>query len=491
MKNLNKNIIMSDYEKLKKLGIKLYKKRRFDECISVLKSLSWLMYNYNIIYTDDDIENIIISLASEYHTVKKVNTNNTYVLFYDYWAIDTRGLTTIYLSALLKNGYNIIFLTYLRNNNEQMSIIKSLLSSSSDSHLFFLDEKKSNKKLIQEMLALYEKFNPNWAFFHSMPNDVLGCIYFAALSSTKFLINLTDHAFWIGKKSVDYIIEFRNYGYTVSIQKRLVPPSALIKLPYYPVITKNVSTDAVDFFKQHSKVIVSGGSLSKIYGDPSFLDIVKYILDTYHDAVFVFIGNGNSKSLISFIQDNNYTDRFFLFPERPDFCYFIEHCFFYLNTYPIIGGLMTQYAIYFGKIPLTLKKVDDSSNDIMELFIKDCSVTFSFNSIFDIKKEIDSLFNDKKYKENKENIIKNLIISEDNFNTQVGKIIKANSSDYNFAIDNIDYDSYPDKYISAQNNINNDYERLFLLSRNIYIYFKFIKYVFIAGVRYILSKLLK
>ncbi len=106
MKNLNKNIIMSDYEKLKKLGIKLYEKRRFDECISVLKTLSWLMYNYNIVYTDDDIENIIISLASKYYTVKKVNTNNTYVLFYDYWAIDARWLTTIYLSALLKKWYD-------------------------------------------------------------------------------------------------------------------------------------------------------------------------------------------------------------------------------------------------------------------------------------------------------------------------------------------------------------------------------------------------
>lgn len=52
--------------------------------------------------------------------------------------------------------------------------------------------------------------------FHAFPNV------------RKYLINLTDHAFWLGTSCTDYLVEFRNYGINVSRSKRGLPLSAIL-----------------------------------------------------------------------------------------------------------------------------------------------------------------------------------------------------------------------------------------------------------------------
>lgn len=49
---------------------------------------------------------------------------------------------------------------------------------------------------------------------------------------------MTDHAFWLGRFAFDYCIEFRVYGYNISIQKRKIEKEKILMLPYYPVIRK-------------------------------------------------------------------------------------------------------------------------------------------------------------------------------------------------------------------------------------------------------------
>ena len=56
-----------------------------------------------------------------------------------------------------------------------------------------------------------------------------------------------------------------------------------------------------------------------------------------------------------------YPGRAFLTAERKDLFQVMEHCFFYLNTFPLVGGLMMQYAVAAEKIPLTLRYNNDGS----------------------------------------------------------------------------------------------------------------------------------
>ena len=52
--------------------------------------------------------------------------------------------------------------------------------------------------------------------------------------------------------------------------------------------------------------------------------------------------------------EQNYKDRFFVIKERSDLDEVLRHAKFYLSTYPVGGGQMTQYALMNNCVPLCL-----------------------------------------------------------------------------------------------------------------------------------------
>lgn len=68
------------------------------------------MYSFNIIYTDDDMENMLSEIGE---ILLKPNNK---VIFYDYLVIDNRGLTQQYITALIELGYEILLITYEQKN---------------------------------------------------------------------------------------------------------------------------------------------------------------------------------------------------------------------------------------------------------------------------------------------------------------------------------------------------------------------------------------
>lgn len=113
---ITRELVLRDYNKLKKLAEKAYLNGKITDCLDYVSFLSFLMYNFNIIYADDEIENLLRNISKKY-LCKNVKLDRKTVLFYDWWGWETRGLTNIYLNALVKNNYKIIFVTQLRNKN--------------------------------------------------------------------------------------------------------------------------------------------------------------------------------------------------------------------------------------------------------------------------------------------------------------------------------------------------------------------------------------
>lgn len=51
---------------------------------------------------------------------------------------------------------------------------------------------------------------------------------------TRYLINLQDQTFWLGGNAIDYSIEFRPFGASVSMERRGLKREQLLMLPFYP-----------------------------------------------------------------------------------------------------------------------------------------------------------------------------------------------------------------------------------------------------------------
>lgn len=481
---ITEKCIFKDFNKLKKIAKQALSHKNLVFAILCINKAANLMYNSNLIYADDDLEKMLkelskIIFAKNNYSFNKYNKNpenKKRIVFYDYFVLDNRGLTEQYLEAISNSDYEILFISCQKTENST-EIYKKLTEYKIKSVL--IAEKNSISKT-KEIANVIADFSPDIILAHTSPWDVEGLIALSLFEGKckRYLSNITDHAFWLGAKVFDYFIEFRNYGYNISKKYRGIPEEKLLILPYYPIVNKNIPFSGFNFDTTNKKLIFSGGSIYKIQGSPIFLEIVKYILDKHEDAIFLFLGNGDFSYLQKFVDKNNYQGRFFFSKERKDIYEVFKHCTLYLNTYPMIGGLMTQYACVSGKLPITLNTYGaNHCNNIHELLLGKNDIKIQFSTKEDCEKAIDYyLENHIELTANSE-IIKSEIITPNDFRNYLfgffdGKIASP--------INKINYDinikEWADNYIKRFNeNKCISYYKLFIC-KSLKIRIIFIKY---------------
>jgi hypothetical protein len=444
--------------------------------MDLICSAARLMYSFNIIYHDEEMENILQDIA------KKLITNRTFshiskrVVFYDYFSLDNRGLTEQYIQGLIDNDYEILYIT-LQSKNDKMEQILKKINGYQKSRIYFV-KSKNNIQKCYEIIDTIIDFRPSKILYHSAPWDTVGFVVMAHLGSYKierFLINLTDHAFWLGCSCSDYFFEFRNYGINISLDHRHIKNDQLLILPYYPVQNSALKFQNFPFNASGKKIIISGGSLYKIYGDTIFFDIVKWILNKYEDSIFFYLGNGDTKPLNKYINDNQFNDRFFYSKERKDINEIIKRCYFYLGSYPIGGGLMSQISVANCKIPVTYTDSKYKMNNIDELFINNKDDTFVFYTLHSVYNEIDRLMADQDYYIRRTKTLENKLISKVEFGKLLFSIIENKTSTFVYNKYDIDIHSFSKIYFDQENYFLHAYENYFLI-RNPLICMSFIQY---------------
>lgn len=379
---VTKTVVLKDFEKLKSLAKKGIQNGDYDFSASCVQRAANLMYNSNLRYKDDELESDleIISrrIFPEKPPVEKEGGKKRLV-FYDFFALDNRGLTEQYLEALFDSDYELFFVA-CNDGEKSFEIYKKL-----DAHMVPYVVIKEQKELLRAALIkdAIQKFSPDIILAHTSPSDLAGLVSIKAFEgrAVRYLINITDHAFWLGTSVFDFFIEFRNYGFNISKKQRGIPEEKLLPLPYYPIINKDIAFGGFDFDATGKKLLFSGGSIYKIQGSPIFLDVVKHVLDKHDDAIFLYLGNGDYSYLDDFIKSNNFQGRFFYYPERKDIYEIFKRCDLYLNTYPLIGALMTQYACIAGKVPITLNENGKTDcNNVDELLLGKSGVQIQYDT---------------------------------------------------------------------------------------------------------------
>lgn len=91
-----------------------------------------------------------------------------------------------------------------------------------------------------QLCSFASEFKPHDFFFYSFPNDVVGVTSLNIFEGkvTRYQINLTDHAFWLGARCIDKCIEFRDYGANVSVKYRGISKNIIVKLPFIQLLIK-------------------------------------------------------------------------------------------------------------------------------------------------------------------------------------------------------------------------------------------------------------
>lgn len=431
-----KRKIEADFQEKKNAIKRMVDEKNYTDAIHFISKLARELYEYNQSYIDEDLEQWLMQAEKnielpERKTGRKCGEKKR-VLFYDGFGLDTRGLAQIYIRALAKMNVDIQYITVQSGNGNQPVLIKELEACGAKV-IYLPDEYKID--LYKDICHYIEDFQPDSSFLYTTPWDTPGILAFMHFAGKmyRYQINLTDHAFWLGVNAFDYCLEFRDVGASLSVKYRGIPKEKLLMQPYYPIINKDVPFEGFPFEKEKGDfVIFSGGSLYKTFDkENTFYKIVDECLGRYSQVKFWYAGTGDATQL--YLLMSKYPKRIFFTKERKDLFQLLKHVDLYLNSIPIAGGLMTQYAAIAGRIPLIL----DLSEFNHGVLINQENLGIEFNNIEMFKQELWKCIMDTCYLKRKERGIQKSVITEEKFFKNLDKILLIHKSQFSYRIHDI------------------------------------------------------
>lgn len=441
--------VKNSIDKLKSVMRLNLQKGKYERCMASISVGCQILYEYNQYYMDSDFEDGVVQIANCIRNNYQNELNSfckeqKTVLFYDGFGLDTRGVAKMYLNALWKNGYKIIYVT--GQSSKGCMPETDVILHNAEAAVYYIDFKKNYMLWVKELLDVVFQTHPRAMFYYTTPYDVSGAVAFAVMDgmTDRFLIDLTDHAFWLGVNSNDYFCGSREMSASNQYYERRIAKEKLIKLGVNLIVDDGgPNHDELPFDVTKNRYIFSGGALYKTLGDRenTYYSIVRHILESHDDIYFLYAGDGDRTEMNKILEQ--FPQRAFLIPERKDFYYLIRNCTLYLNTYPMFGGMMMKYSANAGKIPITLKHENDSDGLLLEQDKRKIEY-LSYQELID---DVDMLLNNLDYLTEREKLLQGSVISEERFIKNVKSTIEKHCTDYHHCFERIDTEKFKREFL--------------------------------------------
>lgn len=454
MKPYTKQDIETIYRQLMKRAHRNAENAHVDQALNDVRAAAEWAYHFNLFYTDPDAEKLLQTIADAHIPHKRVpsGAENRCVLF-DSFCLDNRGLAQQYLRAIKKNQLQLLYICTASTTSYGTDTLKELREEN-QAEILVLSEKSldpiQQARLAAEAIA---SFSPSRLFLHLTPWDGVALMACHAVEGPqKFNINLTDHAFWLGASFIDYNLEFRPYGMTVSIEQRHLHPQQLLPLPYYPIAPVSQDFCGLPSLPPTAIKILTGGSLYKMMGKHDiFFRLMDAILSLSEDVYILVAGFPRHQHFDALCQSMKHGDRVVQIGLRSDINAVFEHCDIYLSTYPMIGGLMLQYAAKHGKPIIAYHEAGDVMNLPEEIVNNYQDQYRSYSSIDDMTAYAARLIHDEVFRHSEGMVLQEGLMTEDRFAEAFLKTITSHLPQWQWERDLIDYDAFFDRYLELEN----------------------------------------
>lgn len=471
----NIDIMDDEYKKILTKAFSMVEKKQFGKACNLIKCCCNYKYFLNDIYYDSNLEFLCEKISFQFRrNISRWNKTNK-LMFYDQLSRDSRVLSMHYVLALLNSHIEFIYVYY--EDNELNIKIRDLLNLHNiKTYKLGL---RYNLDSIHTLIDIFNNEKPGMIFTQCHIDDYIGTVFNYAIKDVNkvenYLINISDHTFWIGKGAYSNYIEFRNYGYTISTEKRNISNKQLVKLPYYALNSLGEYSGLNPLIGEKS-IILSGGAEYKLQGKDDFFYVVSFLLKKYPNFVFLYLTNENPDFIYSKF-DQDLQKRVIVEKERKDLDEVMKRSLLYVNTYPICGALMTLIAANNSLIPLTLFNEDDMVNDLRDFFEEDVYEYFLFRNRDDlINRATYYIENRDAYDECRKKVHESCI-NQELFNRNFLKLINTGKTDFEFCTVKINYNSI---YNTYKKGFENRFPEICFSSRSS-IVFKMFPISFIKG----------
>lgn len=450
--------IKEGYAGLKKLAQKAYRKGDLKLAMYYIQHCSVLAQQFNWIYADEELERLLKQIGEKVIAENTIDTepNPNRVIFMDDFCVSF-VLTIQYIDALIASGKEILYIATLPESFGKYKDILPLLEAKNQVIVKRIPLTQGN--WLENTPELYQTiidFAPSQILLHLYPNSFTIPALYALPSSIKtYLINLADQTFWLGARLIDYCVEFRPFGVAVSRERRGIQPYQQLMLPFYPVVDGNSFQGFPKECEEEGKVVIfSGSDIYKVLdGKRMYWNLVKRLLDTYPEVVFLFATKGDNigmQFLNQFIKDNNFENRFIYTHFRPDIDQVLAHTDIYMGTCPASGSLMSQLAAR-NATPILQYYYPGTPDDETEqsLCIND-KFQISYQDEEEFMQEAERLIRDLEYRKARGERLKKAMIQPEQFNKALERLLSTNESPFPVETKYVDYKLLDERWFALE-----------------------------------------
>ena len=463
--HLSLNEIKKSYALLKQMVLQAFQSGDLELTLSAIDKAVVFVQQFNWIYTDNELEQLLNEISKQ-----KLKSKDNYlalasrVVLYDDWCT-SYILVLQYVEALSLNFEEVLYIT-----SKDVSGVPNILdriSTFTNVKITVIPKNPNRFERSQKILDTIIHFHPSKLFLHIGYNSPITLALYSMPSGiVRYLINLADQIFWLGAQGIDYTLEFRPFGATVSLEKRGLKKEQLLYLPFYPVRDRN----PFQGFPEQTKgkvVIFSGGDFYKTL-DPknTYWDLVRDVLNDNPEAVFLYATKnliGNSKEFInSFISTNRFEERFIYIGFRPDIDEVFKHCDIFMGTCPVCGSLTSQLAAANSKPILQYYLPETYDDETEQALCHNEKLQISFNDKKAFMVEAKKLIQDKNYRIECGEMIHQAMFSKEQFNKIFLEVVKSNVSA--LPLKTIDYKTVTERWWwNEKMGFTNNIQFLFIL----------------------------
>lgn len=405
-------------------------------CVTLVQQFNW-------IYADDELEHIEQRLGEMLLPDRDVEyvANPNRVVFYDDFCV-TFILAVQYLEALLAAGKEVLYITTTPIQNDAQRNFFRHIESLKGLQIMQIQAPNVSETIKQAYQETID-FRPSKVLLHISASSILvPVMYRLPKPVTRYLINLQDQTFWLGKNAIDYCIEFRPFGVAVSRERRGIKPEQQLMLPFYPVKDNN-PFDGFPIEADGHVTIFSGGDLYKTLDTKRvYWKLIKHILDNHPNVRFLFATKSNplgNKAVEKFVRENHYEDKFIYVGFRKDIYEVFAHIDIFMGTCPVCGSLMSQLSAINAKPILQYYYPGTPDDETEQAICINEQFPISFQDEEAFLQEADRLITDAAYRKQQGERLQKAMIRKDQFDAALAQIIHTNTSPYPCEPNEVDY----------------------------------------------------
>lgn len=458
MLKLSKKEIIQGYKGVKQLAQKAYAEGDYETSVKYIGKCAIIAQQFNWIYADDELEDLMGSIGNklvkkpsiDYHPIKDR------VVFYDAFC-KSFVLALQYIAALAFAGKEVLYVTtandLVKNRTGFADILDKLEVYPSVKVVIVPPGKDANR--IDSFYDAVVDFCPEQILLHMVADAVvLPALYVLPSPIKRYIINLADQTFWLGKKAIDYCIEFRQFGVSVSQQRRGIKAGQQLLVPFYPIDDGNPFEGFPKECSSDKVVVFSGGDLYKVLDKKrTYWRLVKRLLNNYPNVVFLFatkISKGINHEIDSFIKDNGFQGRFVYINYRKDIYEVFRHCDIYMGTCPASGSLMSQLAAVNAKPILQYYYPGTPDDETEQAICFNEKFSISFQDEESFMEEAHRLITDKEYRKRQGERLKGAMITNEQFNRLVAKTLNTNTTQVPLEPFDVNYSLLDDRWFALE-----------------------------------------